>query len=263
MKAISLADQVIHVADRRGHGGPALVFANSLGTDLRVWDRVVAELPSDWRLVRYDKAGHGLSGLPAPPTIAGHADQLAEVMTALVLDRAVIVGLSVGGMIAQSLAARRPDLVAGLVLIGTGPKIGTAQQWDERIASAEADGIDSLADGILARWFTPAFRAGCAAELALWRAMLTRTPATGYAAVCAAIRDADLTEETRRLSLPALCLVGAQDGATPPDLVRGLSGLIAGAGYHEIAGAGHLPPVEQPQAVAQLIIDFVKEAGLD
>ena len=239
--------------------GRPMVFANSLGTDLRVWDPVLPHLPEGLRIVRYDKRGHGLSdGAPGPWRIEDLADDLAGLLDTLGIRAAIVCGLSVGGMIAQSLAVRRPDLVSALILCDTAAKIGTAELWNERIRAVEDRGIASIADAILERWFTSRFRAGNP-ELALWRNMLVRTPAEGYAATCAAIRDADLTEATRSLRVPTLALAGDADGSTPLDLVRATAALIPGARFHVIPDAGHLPGVEQPEVTARLIADFLME----
>jgi len=239
-----------------------LVFANSIGTDARVWDRVIGRLGGRFHTLRYDKRGHGLSETPAGPyTIDDHVADVAGLFDALGIGRAVVVGLSVGGMIAQGLAAARPALVAGLVLCDTARRIGPPEMWDQRIAAIRAGGIAALAEPILERWFSARFRESRPEELAGWRAMLTRTPVEGYLGTCAAIRDADLTTAARGIAVPTLCLVGSEDGATPPALVRELAGLIPGARCHEIAGAGHLPCVEAPDEVAGLIEGFV--AGLE
>jgi len=253
---------VLHHDVRGNADAPALVFSNSLGTDFRIWDEVAARLAGDFRIVLYDKRGHGLSEAPpAPYAIDDHVGDLAALLDHLGIARAAVVGLSVGGLIAQGLAAARPDLVAALVLIGTAPKLGTAETWNARIETVAAKGIAALADDILPRWFTAAFRSPDNPAFAGYRAMLARSPAEGYAGTCAALRDADLTASTRALRLPALCLVGDQDGSTPPDLVRATAALIAGAELEVIAGAGHIPCVEQPAATAALIGDFLRRTG--
>lgn len=250
-------------ADKGGEGTPTLVFSNSLGTDFRVWDRVAARLAGRFRLIFYDKRGHGLSEAPAGPyQIADHVGDLAGLLDELGVRGAVICGLSVGGMIAQGLAAARPDLVRALVLCDTAHRIGPPASWAQRIDAIRAGGIDALAEPILERWFSAAFRAARPAEVAGWRAMLTRTPVEGYLGTCAAIRDADLTEQAKAIAVPTLCLCGAEDGATPPALVRSLAELIAGARFTEIEGAGHLPCVEAPERVVAAMTDFLKEAAL-
>ncbi|SMF77254.1 3-oxoadipate enol-lactonase [Tistlia consotensis] len=268
MRATLANGQALCFSDERlGDGGPqdapALVFTNSLGTDLRVWDPLLPCLPAGLRILRFDQRGHGLSDCPPGPyTIEALADDLEALLEARGVGRAVIVGLSVGGMIAQAFAARRPDKVAALVLCDTAHKIGTAEMWQTRIDGLMKGGIVSLAEPILERWFCPAFRKERPAELAIWRNMLVRTPLEGYVATCAAIRDADLTASAAGLTMPALCLAGAEDGATPPALVRELAGLLPDARFAVIPAAGHLPSVEQPEALGSLIAEFLKERKL-
>jgi len=241
---------------------PAWVFANALGTDLRVWDPLLPHLAGK-RLVRYDARGHGLSELtPGPYTIAMLADDLAAVVDALGLKSTVIVGLSLGGMTALALGARRPELVRALVLMDTAPRIGTAETWRERIATVEAAGVGALADATMARWFPADFRRDHADEMVRWRAMLERTPPAGYAACCAAIADADLGEAAAGVAVPALCVVGEHDGSTPPDLVRGMASSIPGAEFELVPDAGHLPQVVRPDDVARCFARFETERGV-
>ena len=254
---------VLHVQDLGPADKPALVFANSLGTDFRIWDDVVARLAEHFRIVLYDKRGHGLSELGEPPySLDDHVGDLAALLDELAIERAVVCGLSVGGLIAQGLTMARPDLVAGLVLADTAHKIGTAEMWGQRMAAIEEGGIASIADAILERWFTEDFRESDPIALTGWHAMLTRTPKAGYLGTCAALRDSDLTEQAKEIAVPALCVVGDEDGATPPALVRQMADLIPGARYEVIAGAGHLPCIEQPAVLADLILDFTRENGL-
>lgn len=233
---------------------PVLVLANSLGTDLRIWDAVVARIGPGATILRYDMRGHGLSDSgPGPAAIADHAGDLAGLLDHLRIRSAVVCGLSVGGMVAMSLHAQRPDLVRALVLCDTAPNIGTAESWDARIAAVEICGLDGILDAVMERWFTADFRrvdnplyAGC-------RAMLARQPASGYVAMCMALRNADLTAQARAIDVPTLCVVGAQDGSTPPDLVAGMAALIPEARFEIIPDAGHIPCVEQPDALCSLL----------
>lgn len=251
---------VLHVRDSGGDK-PAVVFANSLGTDFRIWDKVAERLAPHCRLIRYDKRGHGLSETtPAPYAMTDHVSDLAALLDHLNVNSAAIVGLSVGGLIAQGLAAMRPDLVKALVLSNTAHKIGTNESWNARIDAVKTNGIASIADNVMKLWFTPDFHERRAEELVGCRNMLSRTPLDGYLGTCAALRDADLTESTRALKLPVLCIGGDQDGSTPPNLVRSMADLIENAEFRIIAGSGHIPCVEQPEAVAALILQFLKSA---
>jgi len=254
---------VLHYEETGSARLPTIAFSNSLGTDFRIWDGVVRILKPEFRLVRYDKRGHGLSEAPpAPYTMDEHVEDLAGLLEHLGVEDAIIVGLSVGGIIAQALAARHPDLTHAIVLCDTAHKIGTADLWNGRIAAVDSEGIAAIADGILERWFSARFRAEHPVELAGYRNMLTRTPPSGYAGTCAAIRDTDLTETTRQLALPSLCIVGDEDGATPPDLVRSLADLLPDSRYEVMTGSGHLPCIDQPHRLAGLIRGFAQEVGL-
>jgi 3-oxoadipate enol-lactonase len=238
---------------------PALVFINSLGTDFRIWRDVVLRLAGDFAIVLYDKRGHGLSDIgQVPYSIEDHATDLAGLLDRLAVKQAIFCGLSVGGLIAQSLYGRRPDLVRALVLSDTAHKIGTAEFWDARITAIEAHGIEAVADGVLERWFTPAFRRPENLAFTGYRNMLVRQPVPGYVGTCAAIRDADFTEAAGRIAVPVLCVVGDQDGSTPPDLVRSTADLIPGARFEVIRGAGHIPCVEQPEALSSVLRRFFR-----
>ncbi|WP_108482401.1 3-oxoadipate enol-lactonase [Oceaniglobus ichthyenteri] len=258
MRAISANGVTLHVQTGGNPAGAPVLFANSLGTDLRLWDALIALLPPDLRLIRYDMRGHGLSGCPDGPytmdDLTADAEALIETLE---LGAVTFVGLSIGGMVGQSLAARRPDLVRALVLSNTAARMGDAASWDARIAAITADGLASMADAILDRWFAPRFRATPEADL--WGAMLARTPQTGYLGCCAAIANADLTDATQALRLPTLAIAGSDDGASPADLVAATAALVPGAAFHVIDGTGHLPCVEDPAAYAAILTPFLKE----
>jgi 3-oxoadipate enol-lactonase len=181
--------------------GVPLVFLNSLGTDLRIWDKVILHLAGRYRLIRYDKRGHGLSDSPPGPyTIHSHVDDLAGLLAYLQVDEVILIGVSVGGMIALDYAASRPQQDKALVLCDTAAKIGTAAMWNERIDTLRQNGMAHLADDILARWFSPALIKEHPADYRGYFNMLTRMPVDGYIATCEAIRDADLREAAQRTS---------------------------------------------------------------
>ena len=239
-------------------GKPLIVFINSLGTDFRIWRDVIVEMAGNAAMLTYDKRGHGLSSLGTSPyTMGDHVDDLIALLEYLTIENAVLCGVSVGGMIAQGVCAKRPDLVSALVLCDTGHKIGTQEMWNDRIEKVTEDGIAALSEPILERWFTADFRENRTPELEGYRNMLTRQPAEGYTGTCAALRDADFTQDAANIAVPALCVVGDQDGSTPPALVEELAGLIPGARFEVIADAGHLPSIEQPKKLASLMKGFL------
>jgi 3-oxoadipate enol-lactonase len=239
---------------------PAVVFANSLGTDLRIWESVLDHLGGGIQSLCYDKRGHGLSDAPPPPyTLDDHIDDLAGLLAHEGLHNAVICGVSVGGMIALGLAARKPEDIRALILCDTAHKIGSDALWNERIALIQKHGMESIADAILERWFSAAFRRTNPAAMAGWRNMLVRTPVDGYVGTCTALRDADLTLAARALELPVRCLAGSEDGATPPDLVQSMSELIPESHFQVVAGAGHLPCIEAPRETGAIIAEVIEE----
>jgi 3-oxoadipate enol-lactonase len=237
---------------------PVLVLVNSLGTDFRIWLPLIDELTEDWSVLVYDKRGHGLSGIgPTPYSMEDHARDLIGLAEHVGIRKAVFCGVSVGGLIVQALYKLKPALVEKLVLCDTAAKVGTADSWNNRIATVKEKGIEAIADGVMKVWFTPDFHARRAAELAGYRNMLVRHPVEGYNATCAALRDADLTVDASRIKVPTLVVVGDQDGSTPPDLVKATANRIPGAKFNIIKGCGHLPCIEQPQRLAELLTGFM------
>ncbi|MFQ0814217.1 3-oxoadipate enol-lactonase [Brucella anthropi] len=259
MQFAKVNDIVVHYdLQWNGNDKPVLVFINSLGTDFRIWDEVRARLGNDVSTLVYDKRGHGLSGIGTTPyTIALLAQDLIALLDTLSIHKTVICGLSVGGLIAQGVCAARPDLVAGLVLSNTAHKIGTAEMWNARIDAIAQNGLAGILDATMPRWFTAAYRTPDNAAYQAYCNMFTRQPLEGYAATCAALRGADFTAAACEISVPVRCVVGDQDGSTPPALVKELASLIPGATFSQIANSGHIPCVEQPDAYTALLRDFL------
>jgi 3-oxoadipate enol-lactonase len=237
--------------------GAPVVLLHALGVDHSLWNAVVPLLPQGLRIVRPDMRGHGQSSVPPAPYKMGTLVSDAErIMDLLGLRDAVVVGSSIGGMIAQGLAAKRLDLVRGLCLANTAAKIGTPATWGDRIAQVHAGGIAAIAEPTLARWFPPRTRNTPAA----WRiaGVLAETSPEGYAGCAAAIAGTDFYTTTAALTLPTLVVAGSADGSTPPDLVRETAGLIRGARYEMIRGAGHLPMIDRPEEFARLLAEFLR-----
>lgn len=261
MNMLDLGDVKLHYADQGDPNGPPLVFANSLGTDFRLWDQIIPLLPKGLRLIRYDKRGHGLSSCPTGDYFMGDlVGDAARLLDHLAVRDCVFVGLSIGGIIAQGLAAERLDLVRAMVLSNTAAKIGTPDMWADRMAAIRKGGIMALEQPILERWFSENYRKNDP-SFDGWRNMLVRTPVDGYLGCSAAIAETDLHDSTARLALPTLGIAGSEDGSTPPDLVRETVDLIKGSKFHLIRGSGHLPCVENPKEYAAVLSGFLQELG--
>lgn len=240
--------------------GAPVVFANSLGTDLRLWDPILPLLPQGLRIIRFDKRGHGLSSVPhGPYSMGALVSDTERLLDHLEVKNCLFVGCSIGGMIAQGLAVKRLDLVRALVLSNTAAKIGNADLWQARIDAVHDGGMAALADTVIPRWFAPAF---CKTpQVSLWRSMLSQQSVVGYAGCCAAISGTDFYTPTSGLRLPTLGIAGSHDESTPPDLVRETVDLIPGAKFHLIRSAGHLPCVEAPQEFARVLGAFIYDTG--
>lgn len=253
-------DRFVHWREDGSRVGKAVVFANSLGTDFRLWDKVVPLLPGELRYVRFDKRGHGLSSAPKGPySIDDLAQDAVDLLDHIGIHKCIFVGLSIGGLIAQRLASCRPELIDAIVLSNTAAKVGTSEMWTARIDAIKQGGAASISSATMERWFAPAFLQS--EERLAWETMLARTDADGYIACCQAIASTDLTEDTAVLRLPTLGIAGSHDGATPPELVKDTVALVPGSRCVVIENTGHLPCVEKPEAYAALITTFFKECG--
>lgn len=237
---------------------PVLVLSNSLGTALEMWDPQMAALIERFRVLRYDVRGHGASDVPPG---AYSMDRLArdavELLDALDVERAHFLGLSMGGMVGQWLAVRAPERLHRLVLANTAMYMGPPSAWQQRIDQVLHDGMPAIADAIVERWFTPRFRASDPGAVDQVRAMLLATPAAGYAACCAAIRDMDLRPTAPLITHPALLIAGTDDPSTPPERADELAAALRVRARVVRLEAAHLSNVEQPNAFAAAALDFL------
>lgn len=243
-------------------GSVPLVFVNSLGTDLRIWNGVTPGFTDRFRTVRYDKRGHGLSDAPAGlHGLAEHTRDLHLLLERFEVAPAVVVGVSVGGMIAMDLASRHPDAVRALVLCDTAARIGTPEFWRSRMDRVRRQGLPRVAGELVRNWFAPSFEDREPAAYRGYQNMLSRMPEEGYVGTCAALAEADLSEIVGDLTQPALVVFGADDCATPPEMGRELARILADSPFELIEDAGHLPCIEQPAALADRIDGFLQEHG--
>lgn len=229
---------------------PVVVFSNSLGTTLEMWDEQVRALGGRYRCLRYDTRGHGRSQvLDAPTTIDDLADDLAALLDALSISRARMVGLSLGGMTAQAFALRHPGRAVCLVLMATSAHMPTPEAWEERAAAARGAGMTALVDAVMARWFTPAFAARAPEKVAAVRERFLSIDPRGYAVCCRVIRDMDLRAVIGAIAVPTLIVAGADDPATPLAMAEQIRVRIPDAELVVLSHAAHLVAVEQPDRV--------------
>lgn len=241
-------------------GAPVIVFSNSLGTDLSMWDAQAAALSETFRCLRYDTRGHGRSQVvDAPFTIDDLAHDLAGLLDGLGIARAHVVGLSLGGMTGQVLALLHPDKVDRLVLCATSAHMPPANLWQERADIVRLKGMAAVADSVIGRWFTPQSQGGAGA--ARTRAGLLATDPVGYGRACEAIGAMDLRGRIGAIAAPTLVVAGADDPATPVAMSEEICRLIAGAALAVVPAAAHLIAVEQPGALTSHIAAFLAPAG--
>lgn len=243
--------------------GPVVVLSHALGCDLQMWDGVATALQDRYTVLRYDQRCHGQSPATGGAFTMDHlADDAAELIRQQGCGPVHFVGLSMGGMVAQALAARHSALVRSITIANSASHYDAAAQvaWAARVSTVLAQGMESIADGALQRWFTPEFRAdanGGSARVAALRAVLVGTAPAPYAAACEAVAGIDLVAGNRGITCPALVIAGTRDEATPPALSEDIARSIAGAELATL-DAAHLSAVEQPQAFADTVARFLQ-----
>jgi 3-oxoadipate enol-lactonase len=238
-------------------GQPVLVLSHSLGANLAMWQPQVERLASHVRLLGYDTRGHGASSAPSGPcTIAELGEDVLSLLDLLELEQASFCGLSMGGVIGQWLGIHAPHRIHKLILANTAAKIGTTDAWNQRIATVSREGLHTIIPATLERWFTADFRASQPEAVAAIEAMLQATNPQGYAACCAAIRDADFRRSVHAIAIPTMMIAGSQDPSTPPEEGRFLADNIAGSRLVELPTA-HLSNVEAADEFNAALLGFL------
>jgi 3-oxoadipate enol-lactonase len=237
-------------------GAPWLVFSHSLASNVRMWDPTIAAFKDRYRILNYDMRGHGASAAPAGPyTLDMLADDVLGLMKELKIERAKYIGLSIGGMIGQTLALRQTKHFEKMVLADTGhsqpPE--AIKQWEDRIKIAQSQGMKALVPGTMERWFTPSFRETPPAKKIA--DIIAATPVNGYVGCGQAIMKLNTTARLKEIKIPVLAITGEADPSAGGTKYIGEN--VPGAKFVSIAQAAHIANVEQPDKFNQALRDFL------
>ncbi len=238
-------------------GSPVLVFSNSLGTDFKMWDAIMPKLLPYFQILRYDTRGHGgTTSTTEPYSIDLLGNDILALTKALKIEKFAFCGLSMGGLIGQWLGIYHSERLEKLIICNTAAKIGVAEAWNERIEGILKNGTASIWEGTLRRWFTPVFHHEKEKISAVKTAFLGCNT-EGYAAACAAVRDADFREKINKIDVKTLIITGNQDPVTTVENAEFLKLKIKNSAL-KILDAAHLSAVEQPEVFAKALLDFLK-----
>lgn len=239
-------------------GAPVVVLSSSLGTTQELWSRQLPELVERFRVLMYDHPGHGASALPEQPcTVEALADGLLQLLDELGLDRVSLCGVSLGGMVGMALALEAPERVERLVLSCTSAYLGPPEGWAERARIVRAEGMESIADTVVGRWFTPELAREEPETVARFRAMLAATPPEGYARCCEAVGAWDARGRISAIAAPVLVVAGKDDAATPVESAELIASRIPGARLHVLERAAHLANVERAEAFTSAVLEHL------
>ena len=259
MKRIEIAGVGIAARSDGDQDGPPIVLLHSAGCDLRMWDAHIPVLGERFHVVRADARGHGGSDAPPPPyTVDRFGADVIAVMDDFRIERAHLVGESLGGLVGLWVAAHHPDRVERAVFSGTAARIGTADAWQERADAVRSGGTEAVADLVMSRFFSTSFRRDRPEVVGWFVDVLRAQPRHGYEATCLALRDADLRDEVGAIRAPSLVLVGDEDASTPISDARWLHDAIDGSRMLTLEGAGHLCSVERADTFDDVVARFLR-----
>jgi 3-oxoadipate enol-lactonase len=238
---------------------PVIVLSNSLGTNLTMWDPQATILCEKFCVLRYDLRGHGLSSVtPGPYTIEELGRDVIALLDALKIENAYFCGLSMSGMIGMWLGLNAANRMKGLVLCNTAAKIGNVETWNARIKDVKERGMAAVATTVVLRWFSEDFIKRSPEVVEATRQMLLQAPPEGYAACCAAVRDADFRRELPRLTTRTLVIAGAQDPVISPAESHLVADGIPDSSYFELQAA-HLSNIEAAPQFTESLLKFLTE----
>ena len=239
---------------------PVVACSHSLAGSMAIWDSQVAALEGKYRVLRYDTRGHGGSSAPDEPyTMEMLASDAAALFDVLEIEKVHFMGISMGGMIGQTLALMHPEKVASLILCDTTSMVPEAMQpvWEERITTAREKGMAAMVDETLARWFSPAFFENNPEAIARIREIILKTPVPGFVGCSRAISNFNVHEDLSRIVVPTLIMVGENDPGTPVEASRQIRDGIPDAVMVELPNAYHLSNIEAAEAFNENLMAFM------
>jgi 3-oxoadipate enol-lactonase len=240
-----------------GDSGPWLLLCNSLGTDLHMWDAQADALSAHFRVLRYDRRGHGASSAPPAPYALGElAGDALALLEALGIERAHFCGLSIGGLVGQWLGIHAGARFGRIVVCATAARIGTREGWEARIAQVRNDGLAPVIAATAERWFTPQFIARRPAAVEALLARFSTVSAEAYLGCCAALAEADLRADIGRIQAPLLALSGDDDPVCPPADLQAIADGVADGRHVSLPGR-HILNIESAPAFNKALLDFL------
>jgi 3-oxoadipate enol-lactonase len=242
--------------------GPWLTLSHSLASNMGMWNPQIPLLSKYFTVLRFDTRGHGQSSAPSPPyTLDELAQDAYEIFQHLGINQTHWLGLSMGGMIGQTLALQYPGLFHSIVLADTTSKRpeNAQQMWGERIAKAKSEGMSAMVDSTIKRWFDDDFRHANPIIMHEVISGIESTSINGFAGCCEAISHINTFNRLQEITCPTLIMVGERDHGTPPQMARAMKEKMPDASFHEIPNAGHISNIEQPIIFNQHLINFYRK----
>lgn len=261
MAFLELPDHRVHYRiDGAAIGGsdkPWLMFCNSLGTDMHMWDAQADAMSRHYRVLRYDRRGHGQSSAPPPPySLSDLGGDVLALLDALDIERTHFCGLSIGGLTGQWLAIHAGERLGKVVICATAAKIGTAESWAARIEAVRTEGLGALVPATAERWFTPQFNVSGACDVAKVLDSFVATSPDGYVGCCAALATADLRKDLVRIENPLLAISGEDDPACPPSDLEGIAACVR-RGLHLSLPGRHIVNIESASLFNAVLLEFL------
>jgi 3-oxoadipate enol-lactonase len=239
--------------------GTALILSNSLATDARMWEKVLPDLQAKYRVITYDTRGHGQSVCAAgQPTLSDLAQDLMAVLDAAGAQKALLAGVSLGGMTGMTLALEHPERLLGLMACNCRARINAEgiAGWDQRVELFTNQGIEALVPATLERWFAADVRANDAALMQRMADIIRTTTLPGYVSCVNAIKGMAMHDRLQQIQLPVLYLAGAQDGGAPVSEMQAMAGEVKGSRCEVLDPCGHISPMQRPQDFVRLLNGF-------